>query len=152
VGRDASAGGALMPPAKKPPEEKAKFDKPISFRWNIKKYDDHKKAKGIWLKYRGQGYADPEIFAQALIHFDGQKIKGGTQRDLVTRLERIEGKLDQQAEQNAMIVEALANMDLSAFVNTQTGRTFSEELGDRVPQSAYSQIQQTVSAQDFDVE
>jgi len=141
-----------MPPAKKPLEERVQFDKPISFRWNVKKHDDHKKAKEIWLKYRKQGYADPEIFSQAIIHFDGQKIKGGTQRDLVTRLERIEGKIDQQAEQNALIVEALQNMDLSAFVNTQTGRTFGEELGERVPQSAYSQIQQSVSAQDFDID
>lgn len=141
-----------MPPKPKPDSEKAKFDPPVSFRWNPKLYEDHKKAKDIRLKYRAQGHADPDIFAQALIHFDGQKVKGGTQRDLVTRLERIEGKIDYQAEQNALIVEALQNMDLSAFVNPGTGRTFEQELGDRVSQSTYQQIQANVSAADFDVD
>lgn len=141
-----------MPPKPKPEEEKAKFDKPISFRWNPKLYEDHQRAKDILLKYRTQGYTDPEIFSQAIIHFDGQKIKGGTQRELVTRLQRIEGKIDQQAEQNAMIVEALQNMDLSAFINPGTGRTFEQELGDRVSQNTYQQIQANVSAADFDVD
>jgi hypothetical protein len=141
-----------MPPKKKPEEQKAQFDPPISFRWNPKLYEDHQKAKDIRIKYRAQGYSDSDIFSQALIHFDGQKVKGGTQRELVTRLQRIEGKIDQQAEQNAAIVDALQNMDLSAFVNPGTGRTFEQELGDRVSQSTYNQIQQNVSAAEFDVD
>lgn len=142
-----------MPPAKKRPEDRVKFDPPISFRWNIKKHAHHAKALPILEKKRLEGHKDPDIFAYALIHAEGMKIPSGTNRDLVSRLERIEGKIDDQAAMiNQMIVDALQNMDLSAFVHTGTGRTFKEELGDLVPDSAYHQINQTVSSADFDVD
>ena len=140
-----------MPPKKKPDSEKAVFAPPISFRWNPELHAHHGEALAILNEYREKGHKDREIFASALQHFAGQKVKAGTQKDVLARLERIEGKIDEQAQHYALIVEALQNMDLSAFVDSN-GRTFSEELGDRVPQTTYQQIQQNVSAADFDVD
>lgn len=141
-----------MPRQKKPDSEKAKFDPPISFRWNVKEYKHHAQALEILNKKRANGHKDRETFAFAIIHAEGLKIPTATNRDLLGRLERIEGKIDEQAALNQMIVDALQNMDLSAFVNTETGRTFREELGDRVPDSAYNQIHQSVNSADFDVD
>lgn len=141
-----------MPPKPKPESEKAQFDPPISFRWNTKLHKHHELALQILEERRAEGHKDREIFAHAIIHAQGLKIKTASQQDLLERLKRIEGKIDHQAEQNAMIVEALQNMDLSAFVNPGTGRTFEQELGDRVSQSTYQQIQANVSAADFDVD
>lgn len=141
-----------MPPKPKPESEKAKFDPPISFRWNVVKHTHHAKAMPILVKKRAEGHSDADIFAYAVIHAEGMKIPTGTNRDLVSRLERIEGKIDEQAALNQTIVDALQNMDLSAFVHQGTGRTFREELGDRVPDSAYNQINQSVNSADFDVD
>lgn len=141
-----------MPPRKKPESEKAKFDKPISFRWNKNLHAHHATALGILNTKRQKGHVDADIFAYAMIHSEGLKIPTGTNRDLVNRLDRIEGKIDDQAALNQMIIDALQNMDLSAFVHQDTGRTFREELGDRVPDSAYHQISQSVNSADFDVE
>ncbi len=141
-----------MPPKPKPESEKAQFDPPISFRWNTKLHPHHALALQILEERRAQGHKDRETFAHAIIHGQGLKIKTASTQDLLARLQRIEGKIDQQAEQNAMIVDALQNMDLSAFVNPGTGRTFEQELGERVSQSTYSQIQQNVSSADFDID
>lgn len=141
-----------MPPKPKPDSEKAVFDPPISFRWNTKLHSHHALAQQVLEEKRAEGHKDREIFAHAIINARGLKIKTASQQDLLERLKRIEGKIDHQAEQNAMIVEALQNMDLSAFVNPGTGRTFEQELGDRVSQATYQQIQANVSAADFDVD
>lgn len=141
-----------MPPKKKPLEEKVKFDPPISFRWNTREYPHHAEALAILKEKLAEGHKAREIFAYALIDAKGLKVKSATNRDVLGRLQRIEGKIDEQGQAYELIIEALRNMDLSAFVHQGTGRTFREELGERVPDSAYHQINQTVSSADFDVD
>lgn len=152
MGGHASAGSEVMPPKKKDPKDKAVFEKPISFRWNTNKYPHHADAMAILKEKMAEGHEAREIFAHALIDAKGLKVKSATNRDVLGRLQRIEGKIDEQAQAYETIIDAMRNMDLSAFVNQSTGRTFREELGERVPDSAYHQITQTVSSADFDVD
>jgi hypothetical protein len=128
----------------------------IQFRWNPE-YDepgDEKDALAILQEYIDLGDTPREVFRHALIAFKGKKItKQGTQREVLRALNRIEGKIDQQAiEMNELIVKALQGMDLSQYVNHETHRSIAEELGSRMPESVYNQMFQSIEAEDFDVD
>lgn len=142
----------------RPKSGKPKQDKTvhIQFRWNPEYTEEGDEAEALEVleDYIKQGDTPREVFRHALIAFKGKKLpKHGTQREVLRALNRIEGKIDQQAiEMNELIVKALQGMDLSQFVNHETHRSIADELGSRMPESVYNQMFQSIEAEDFDID
>lgn len=123
----------------------------VQFRWSPELYEEERQAEEIRQHYHDQGIDDRRLFTEALLALEGTKIKErNSQRAVMAKLSRIERKIDDQTEMNALIVEALQSMDLGAFIDPHTQRSMADELGGRLSGSVYSQMFTTVQGEAFE--
>jgi hypothetical protein len=124
----------------------------IEFRLNPD-YDEEKEALEIIEGQIGQGVSSRHFITDAILAFKGKKVQErGTNRDVMRRLNSIERKIDEQTTiLYEQIVRALQTMDLSAYVNVETGRSIEQELGGKLPKSAYKQVFETIQSEEFEV-
>jgi hypothetical protein len=117
-------------------------------------YQEEKDAIAIWDAQLAKGVDTRSLVCQALLAFKGKEVKPtGSNRDLVRRLNSIERKIDEQTTLlYEQIINALQSMDLSAYVNNETGRSMQQELGGKLPESAYRQVFETMQSESFDVD
>lgn len=117
-------------------------------------YDEEREAIAIWDEQMAKGVETRHFIVDAILAFKGKKVQErGTQRDVMRRLNSIERKIDEQTTLlYEQIIRALQSMDLSAYVNVETGRSMQQELGGKLPESAYNQVFETMQGEEFDVD
>jgi len=124
----------------------------LQYKLNPSAYPKEKKAYAIYQEMLAKGHSGRYIHTMALLKLKGVDLTPEENLSgVMEKLRRVEKKLDDQAETNALIVDALQRLDLSQYVSS-SGRSIQEELGGLLPETVHKTIASGIQGKKFNVD